>query len=107
MPPPSGPQGGAGHAFGSANCPQHISCPGAIGEESNYIAVANACITQFFGYRSDAGFFVDYMGLDGNACLTPIPGVLPKGVGAQMAPTCCVLVQDEQCFVHCDLVTVE
>jgi hypothetical protein len=96
--------GDAQHIFGSVTCPNRVPCPDT-GETAD-ASVANACIAQYFGYTSASGFF-DTSGLNGNNCLTPLPNVLPKGVGNQLSPICCVikLPQDGTCAFHCDLAT--
>jgi hypothetical protein len=99
--PPSPPR-----VFGSANCSPHFQCSdassmGASGLASN----ADKCIASFFGYSSPDSFF-DTSGLDSNNCLTAKPNVIPKGMGAQLSPRCCIAVQnDGACAFHCDLVT--
>lgn len=103
----SGSSGNVGHAFGSANCPQRIPCPeDSDTPVSTLISIANACITQYFGYSSPSGFFDSEVPLTSNYCLTTTPGLIPKGVGAQTNPLCCIMkMPDASCLVHCDLVT--
>lgn len=99
---------GIGHAFGSANCPTRVVCPqdGNVATRQ-LLAIGNACITQYFGYSSANGFFED-MGTNSNNCLTSIPDTIPKGVGAQLAPLCCIIkMPDSSCLLHCDLVTTQ
>jgi hypothetical protein len=96
----------SGHVFGSSDCPMPVICPGEIGatSSSEILADANMCINQIFGYSSDDGFFTE--GLDSNNCLTAIPNVLPKGVGARLAPQCCLTqLSNGKCVVHCSLVS--
>ncbi len=98
------------HAFGSANCPQTVPCLNSDSSQqlpsSQLASIANSCVTQYFGTRNPDGFFDDIMGLDTNGCLTPKPGAMPKGLGEQLTPVCCVIQQGDNsnmCIFHCDL----
>jgi len=100
---------GLGHAFGSANCSPPVPCPDDASTISSddLVANANACITRYFGYSSSSGFFDNIAGLNNN-CLSPLPGILPKGVGQQLSPHCCIMqYPDNSCAFHCDLITVQ
>ena len=102
----SGETGGAGHVFGSANCPQHISCSEFL-SSSDLTANANSCVAEYFGYSSPDGLFED-ADLDANNCLTAKPNVIPKGMGSQLSPRCCMAqLQDNVCTFRCDLVTIK
>jgi len=96
---------GTTHNFGSATCRQHVVCPDdPHATAAAYVAGANACMNEGFGYVSPAGYFDAEAGLDGNFCLTPIPNSIPKGAGAQLTPSCCVVrAADNGCVFHCDI----
>lgn len=97
----------SGHNFGSIVCPQKMPCP----EDSNgsmsssaLASAGDACITQYFGYTSSSGFFDTNAGLDGNNCLTPIPGLLPTGMGNPLIQACCVVkLPTNACAMRCEL----
>lgn len=100
------------HNFGRVNCPQHVPCPGGAEPElsaAGLLSIANGCITQYFGYSSPSGFFDDAAGLDANNCFTAIPGIIPKGAGNQLVPSCCIInspTKPETCVIHCEQNTV-
>ena len=98
-----------GHLFGNSTCRERVACADDIQPSSaaNYAMEGSACISQSFGYTNPDGFFDKYAGLDGNNCLTPVVGSIPKGVGAQLIGTCCVVknVTTNSCNFHCTLVT--
>jgi hypothetical protein len=100
---------GAGHSFGSTSCPQRVQCPnGGDLSSADLVANANSCITRYFGYTSSSGFFDEGAGLDNNNCLSALPNILPKGVGQQLSPVCCILqLPDSTCTFHCDLITIQ
>lgn len=101
--PPTAPP----HNFGRIVCPQHVPCPPDSGtSNSTYTSNANACITQYFGYSSPSGFFQESYGPDSKGCLTSKADTLPKGMGAQLTPQCCVTtLSDNSCTFRCELNT--
>jgi len=95
-------------SFGGTTCRQQVVCKTTV-DASEMISIANNCINKNFGYPIGDGFFDEYAGLDKNNCLTAKPNVLPKGVGLQLSPICCVVQPNssvDTCYVHCDLVSV-
>ncbi len=96
------------HSFGTITCPQRVPCP----EDNNTIptstlvAATNACITQYSGYTSPSGFFDEIAGLDSSSCLTSLPNTIPKGMGAQLIPHCCIVkLQENICSFRCDMMS--
>jgi hypothetical protein len=97
--------------FGKVNCPQPVPCPGSTTDAplsaSALSSIANTCIANEFGRASPSGgFFDDATGLDASNCLSVIPGAFPKGVGAQLTPSCCVMPRPNNpniCTLHCEL----
>jgi hypothetical protein len=103
---PSSPlPSGTVHNFGSATCRQRVPCPDdPHTSAAAYAAGGNACMNEGFGYSSGSGYFDTEAGLDGNSCLTYLPGTFPKGAGAQLTPHCCVTkMPDNSCVFHCEL----
>lgn len=101
---------GVGHSFANTTCSQHVPCPDSETPytSSQLIANANSCITQFFALHSQSGFFDETQGLGADNCLTALPNVIPKGMGSQMAPYCCLVkLPDNSCTFRCDMVTTK
>jgi len=98
----NGQQGG-GRSYGSANCRPPVPCDST--DVSALVANANACISDHFGYPTPAsGFFDENQGLDGDNCLAELPDVLPRGIGGQLTPSCCIIqAGDNLCNFHCNL----
>lgn len=98
---------GSQYSFGSITCPQRVACPdsGAPLPASEYVASADACVTQNFGPSADgSSFFNDSMAPDSNGCLNtkPVAGV---GGKTPILPHCCLMkLKDDQCAFNCDLV---
>ena len=93
--------------FSSYTCSQPVPCGDVEGATSEQWAQAgNACIARGFGYNNPDGFIDETAGLNSSNCLTAKPGALPKGMGAQLAPQCCVIqLSANRCGIHCDIVT--
>jgi len=100
----------AGRSFGSVTCSQHVPCPG-YGSSGNIQGLANAanfCVSHDLGVNSISNFFDPSAGLNEDACLTAIPGVIPKGMGAQLSPLCCIVkLTSSVCVFRCSLVTTQ
>ncbi|MBV8059907.1 MAG: hypothetical protein JO126_07720 [Alphaproteobacteria bacterium] len=97
------------HNFGRAMCSEHFACPqDAYLPPPALLAAANKCITQNFGYTSPDGFFEDFTTPDLNSCLEGRTDAIPKGIGSQLAPTCCIVpaTDGRGCVLQCELNTV-
>jgi hypothetical protein len=96
-------------SYANYRCSQHVPCPNDAPATASvaadlYANAGNACVKEGFGYSSGSGYFDTTAGLDGRACLTPIPGAFPKGAGAQLTPVCCVVdMGNSVCVFRCDL----
>lgn len=97
------------HNFGSSTCRPRVPCP----DSSTYISstdlntVASACVTESFGYpNTGSGFFSETTPLNSKDCLTAKPDILPKGMGSQLFPACCIIkLPDNTCSFHCELLS--
>lgn len=104
---PTAPASG-GHSFGSVNCPQHVDCSAGSANVTQLAGYANMCITQYFGYGSETGFFEESSGVGTDGCLTAKPNAIPKGIGSQLAPHCCIVqAQENSCILRCSLIVAQ
>ncbi len=92
--------------LGSYTCPQRVPCPSDASLTTEQWALyGNSCVTTAFGYTNPSGFIDPSAGLDSNGCLSALSGSIPKGMGSQLTPRCCVVErQPNSCVIHCDLV---
>jgi hypothetical protein len=104
---------GAVRSYGSVTCRQSFSCQVTSDIMTAIYPLANSCVNQYFGYPIGDGFFDESAGLDSNNCLVAKPNVLPKGIGSQLSPLCCVAPMqgssgnsaNDACQIHCSLMS--
>jgi len=93
--------------FGSYTClNQPVPCADNLSVPSEkWAEMGTACLSFAFGYTDANGYFNDISGLDTNGCLGAKSGMIPKGMGVQLSPLCCVVeMPNNLCVFHCDLV---
>ena len=88
-------------------CTRAVPCEDrdGIASTAQWAAMGSACIREGTGISLPQGVFDEIAGLSASKCLTPRPNVIPKGVGPQLEPVCCITeVSAGSCRFHCGLV---
>ncbi|MFY9288868.1 MAG: hypothetical protein WAO98_10255 [Alphaproteobacteria bacterium] len=108
-PAPGAPGKQTQQKFATTMCHDRVLCPSSAGNlDFKYADVANKCIREDFSLNSSSGsgFFETY-GTDSNNCLLVKPDAVTRSTDRiNIVPQCCIVtVSENNCALHCELVT--